>query len=1459
MPARTPTSRAPARRAAPFALLALVAALVQATVATPARATAPSRPNIVVVNTDDQRFDSLYACLASVPAGRTAPTGSQCPMPHVRDDLMDHGVTFDQSFVTTALCCPSRASLFTGQYAHRTGVLTNAKPNGGIAAFRPLEDLTVARWLHDAGYRTSMVGKYLNQYTGCATPPCAVPAGWDDWHAEVTDGDGNYSDFQLADSSSPGRAVLNAYPGYYGPVIQQKAVDFIADGLSNHPGQPLFLYYAPFAPHPDAVPATGDTQFDTMARWGREPYLASWNTEPKNGPTWLKPLPADNPNNPILTQTQIDRKDREQRAEMNSLADVDRQVHAIVQALGSSASQTLIVFTSDNGISWGEHRYFNKKNCEFEECHRVPMVVRYDPLTDPGGTGPGREDATHPVLNVDIAATIAEAAGLTSPRAMDGRSFLPLLDAGSGNDPPDWRTAVLGEDFGGLVKTGVDTPTLTLIRTFTGDPAGAWKYAELCDLAASTVPCATSERELYDESSDPYEMSNLAVASPAPGSTQAVLAQRLGRIASTQPPAVSFTGGPPPATQQTGATLSFTSNGASRTWCSLDGADRAPCASPVVVPGPLAEGPHAFTVVADGSDVASGVAGTSAPAVRTWVVDTTPPDTSIDAGPTGPTSSTTAVFSFSSNESGGTFACSLDGAPFAPCSSPATFTGLTEAQHTVSVRAVDPAGNVDPAPAHRTWTVDVTPPDTAITSGPSGPVNQPGPFSFSFTSTEGGSTFQCRLSGGSYPCPSPTDVSVPGDGGFTLTVKATDAAGNTDATPATRSWTVDTQPPPAPAFTQTPTNPSGPSVSFAFDDGDGGVAFACSLDGAGPASCSSPRSFQGLSAGGHTFAVTATDPAGNTSAPAQFAWTVTLVGPDTTITSGPAEGSVTTATSATFRFTAGVSGATYSCSLDGAGFSTCVSPASYSGLGDGAHAFAVRATANGATGGPAQRTWTVDTVAPDTTITGGPSGPVSSTGPFSFAFESNETGGTFKCKLDGASYAACTSPYQLAGPLSGSHAFSVKAVDQAGNQDQTPASRTWSIDTVAPDTSITGGPSGTTTATDATFTFTATEQGSTFACSLDGAGFAPCTSPRQYAGLGVGDHAFQVRAVDAAGNLDPSPATRTWTVTPLLPDTTITSGPPDGSVSNSTSASFAFTSDAPGATFECSLDGAAFGACQSGGAGASFAGLAEGSHAFSVRAVSGGSVDPSPAARSWTVDSQPPGTAISSPAPDQLLSRTSATVKWSYSDPPPSSGGGTFTLLERQGLGGTYGPVVSGATARQATRTVGPGTTACWESVATDPAGNSATSDEVCAAAPFDDRSGSLTYTQPAAQQADGAAYRGTLTRLTGAPAEVSFTFTGRKVGLFAQRGPAAGKADVYVGGTLVKTVDLYASSVAETVSVWTKAFGSVGTHTLRVVWTGKKNASSTGTDVPVDGIAVIGSAGAPSGPIPADGRRSLR
>ena len=185
---------------------------------------------------------------------------------------------------------------------------------------------------------------------------------------------------------------------------------------------------------------------------------------------------------------------------------------------------------------------------------------------------------------------------------------------------------------------------------------------------------------------------------------------------------------------------------------------------------------------------------------------------------------------------------------------------------------------------------------------------------------------------------------------------------------------------------------------------------------------------------------------------------------------------------------------------------------------------------------PASRTVTVDATAPDTAITSGPTGTTGDATP-TFDFSSPDAGATFECRLDNAAFAACTSPHTTATLAAGSHTFEVRATDALGNTDPTPASRTFtvSLDNTAPQTTITSGPNLLTLSKIATFGFTSSEAGSTFQCRLDDGGWQTCTSPRTYTGLGIGNHTFEVRAIDPAGNTDPTPAQRTWLALALLP------------------------------------------------------------------------------------------------------------------------------------------------------------------------------------------------------------------------------------------------------------------------------------------------------------------------------------
>ena len=260
------------------------------------------------------------------------------------------------------------------------------------------------------------------------------------------------------------------------------------------------------------------------------------------------------------------------------------------------------------------------------------------------------------------------------------------------------------------------------------------------------------------------------------------------------PPDTTITAGPSGLTSDTTPTFSFTSEAGATFECRVDGGAWGSCTSPYTT-GVLGQGAHTFEVRA--TDAAGNV--DASPASRSFTVDTsdtTPPDTTITAGPTGTTGDSTPSFSFSS-EAGATFECRVDGGAWVTCTSAFTTAVLGEGPHTFEVRAIDGSGNVDASPASRAFTVDTTPPDTTITAGPAASSEDTTP-TFAFTGTGGATGFQCRLDGGAWAaCTSPHTVTV-GLGAHTFEVRAGDAVGNLDPTPASLTFTVTAPPPPPP-------------------------------------------------------------------------------------------------------------------------------------------------------------------------------------------------------------------------------------------------------------------------------------------------------------------------------------------------------------------------------------------------------------------------------------------------------------------------------------------------------------------------------------------------------------------------------------------------------------------------------------------------------------------------------------
>jgi hypothetical protein len=421
----------------------------------------------------------------------------------------------------------------------------------------------------------------------------------------------------------------------------------------------------------------------------------------------------------------------------------------------------------------------------------------------------------------------------------------------------------------------------------------------------------------------------------------------------------------------------------------------------------------------------------------------------INSGPAQNTNKTTATFSFSDVDPLVTFQCQLDGGAFAPCASGVTYSSLGEGAHTFGVRAVDALLNKSAITSY-TWTLDTTPPPPPVITGPANPSSSRS-ASFSFVDEDPTVSFHCNLDAHGFPtCSNPQTYTGLADGTHVLNARAVDAAGN-ESTVSSYTWAIDTKPPPRPKIVSGPAQPSGVSdAQFAFSDPEAGVGYRCQLDGGGFLPCSNPQAYLGLADGTHTVLVEAVDAAGNVSNPTPpYSWLIDTVRPVVALTDMPPR--VTNRTSATFSFSSNKAGSTFACSLDGRGYSACTSPVLFTDLADGRHTFAVRASRLGNTGPATTYDWTVDTVAPDTSVASGPPAEAA-TGSASFTFTSSEAGSTFVCSLDASGFAPCTSPKTYDGLGDGNHAFRVQAVDLAGNADPTPASYAWRISAVGPGT-----------------------------------------------------------------------------------------------------------------------------------------------------------------------------------------------------------------------------------------------------------------------------------------------------------------------------------------------------------------------------------------------------------------------
>lgn len=385
-----------------------------------------SKPNIVFVLVDDMDADTIDR----------AP---EKHAKHIKSLLIDQGVTFPNFFVNVSLCCPSRMSILRGQYAHNTRVLTNSKPDGGFqkAYAKELEKETIATSLRANGYRTALIGKYLNGYPNTAPSDTYIPPGWTEWYSPMQSGQrkkyGNpYCQYNYVLNKDSKLVKYGDKPKDYATdVYTAFAKDFIE--RSAREGKPFFLYLAPFNIHGPYTPAPRHQDLFPRSPENRAPRVDNFNeADVSTKPKFMRQLEP-------LNKDQIDEIDRDYRKRLRSLQSVDEAVGELVNTLKANGQldNTYIIFTSDNGYKQGIHRASTGKETAYEEDIRLNLIVR--------GPGiPAGKKLPQQVGNIDFFPTFADMAGVKPPSFVDGRSFLPLLK-GTTPELPKWCSAFLIE------------------------------------------------------------------------------------------------------------------------------------------------------------------------------------------------------------------------------------------------------------------------------------------------------------------------------------------------------------------------------------------------------------------------------------------------------------------------------------------------------------------------------------------------------------------------------------------------------------------------------------------------------------------------------------------------------------------------------------------------------------------------------------------------------------------------------------------------------------------------------------------------------------------------------------------------------------------------------------------------------------------------------------------------------